>query len=176
MEVAANKSCECEATILCVDDNPFNLMPLTMLLKNKLGINVMEALNGAQAVEKFVANRNSQFTCNCGIGFRLILMDINMPVMDGCTATKHIISFQKQYEESIKEDNVERKAMGQPLIPIIPLKISAITSYTNKANIDECFTVGMDEVIHKPVDFTTLKDIMNRFYYTEEEMKKVPNA
>jgi hypothetical protein len=30
-----------------------------MLLKTKLGINVMEALNGAQAVEKFVANRNS---------------------------------------------------------------------------------------------------------------------
>ena len=136
----------------------------------------MEALNGAQAVEKFVENRNSQFTCNCGIGFRLILMDINMPVMDGCTATKHIISFQKQYEQSIREENVERKAMGQPLVPIIPLKISAITSYTNKANIDECFTVGMDEVIHKPVDFSTLKDIMKRFYYTAEEMEKIPNA
>lgn len=41
------KKCDCMATILCVDDNPFNLMPLTMLLKNKLGINVVEALNGA---------------------------------------------------------------------------------------------------------------------------------
>ena len=151
-------------------------MPLTMLLQSKLNISVGKALNGAQAIEEFVTNRNQSSDCNCGKGYRLILMDINMPVMDGCTATKHIISFQKQYEESIKEDNVERKAMGQPLIPIIPLKISAITSYTNKANIDECFTVGMDEVIHKPVDFTTLKDIMNRFYYTEEETKKVPNA
>lgn len=66
--------------------------------------------------------------------------------------------------------------MGQPLIPIIPLKISAITSYTNKANIDECLEVGMDEVIHKPVDFGTLEDILNRFYYTSEELKKIPNA
>jgi CheY-like chemotaxis protein len=70
-------------------------MPLTMLLKSKLKINVVEALNGAQAVEKFVESRNKQFSCNCGVGFRLILMDINMPVMDGCTATKHILSFQK---------------------------------------------------------------------------------
>lgn len=52
------KKCECEATIMCVDDNPFNLMPLTLLLKSKLNIKVIEALNGAQAVEKFVENRN----------------------------------------------------------------------------------------------------------------------
>ena len=68
-------------------------MPLTMLLKSKLNIEVIEALNGAQAVEKFVENRNQQSICGCGNGFRLILMDINMPVMDGCTATKHILTF-----------------------------------------------------------------------------------
>jgi CheY-like chemotaxis protein len=102
-------------------------------------------------------------------------MDINMPVMDGCTATKHILSFQKQYQSRIEEDNQERKAMNQPLVPLIPLKISAITSYTNKANIDECFAVGMDEVIHKPVDFSTLKDILQRFYYTPEELKNITN-
>ena len=98
-------------------------------------------------------------------------MDINMPVMDGCTATKHILDFQEKYEESTKEDNVEYAAMGQDLMHIIPLKISAITSYTNKSNIDECFAVGMDEVIHKPVEFNVLKDILIRFYYTEEEKK-----
>lgn len=126
-------------------------------------------------MEKFVESRNKQFSCNCGVGFRLILMDINMPVMDGCTATKHILSFQKQYQSRIEEDNQERKAMNQPLVPLIPLKISAITSYTNKANIDECFAVGMDEVIHKPVDFSTLKDILQRFYYTPEELKNITN-
>jgi CheY-like chemotaxis protein len=97
-------------------------------------------------------------------------MDINMPVMDGCTATTHILSFQKHYEETIAEENSERAAKGLPLVPVIPLRISAITSYTNKANIDECFAVGMDEVIHKPVDFATLKDVLNRFYFTPAEL------
>ena len=82
--------CECNATVLIVDDNPFNLMPLNMLLK-KLDITVIEAYNGAQAVEKFAENRIQQRKCNCGVGIKLILMDVNMPVMDGCTATQHIL-------------------------------------------------------------------------------------
>ena len=145
-------------------------MPLTLLLKSKLQIEVVEALNGAQAVEKFVQSRNKQMECNCGVDFRLILMDINMPVMDGCTATKHILKFQTEYESELREENAERVAMGKEPLPIVPLKISAITSYTNKSNIDECFAVGMNEVIHKPIDFSTLKDVLNRFYYTKEEL------
>ena len=42
---------------MCVDDNPFNLIPLTMLLKSKLNIECETANNGAQAVEKFTKNR-----------------------------------------------------------------------------------------------------------------------
>ena len=49
--------CNCTKTILCVDDNPFNLIPLTMLLKTKLNIDCETANNGAQAVEKFTKNR-----------------------------------------------------------------------------------------------------------------------
>ena len=50
------KKCDCKATVLIVDDNPFNLMPLNMLLK-KEGLTVIEAHNGAIAVEKFTENR-----------------------------------------------------------------------------------------------------------------------
>lgn len=73
-------------------------MPLTMLLENKLNISVIKALNGAQAIEEYVQNRNQSQECNCGKSIRLILMDINMPVMDGCTATRHILEFQREYE------------------------------------------------------------------------------
>jgi len=138
-------------------------MPLKMLLKSKFQLEPDEALNGAVAVEKFVANRNKE--CSCGKQYRLILMDINMPVMDGYTATQHILEFQEEYEASLKEENREREAKGKPVIDPVPLKIVAITSYTNKANIDQCFEVGMTEVIHKPVSLTVLQDIVDRYYY-----------
>ena len=79
--------CSCSKTILCVDDNPFNLVPLTMLLKNKLQLECETANNGAQAVEKFTENRNKSIDCNCGKGIKIIFMDINMPIMDGYQAT-----------------------------------------------------------------------------------------
>lgn len=86
--------CDCQASVMIVDDNPFNLLPLKMLL-GQLGIEVIEASNGAQAVEAFVNNRNQSQVCNCGVGVLLILMDINMPIMDGCTATSHILRKQR---------------------------------------------------------------------------------
>jgi len=36
--------------------------------------------------------------CNCGVGLLLVMMDINMPIMDGCTATQHILKKQQEYE------------------------------------------------------------------------------
>ena len=76
-----------------MDDNPFNLMPLTMILETKLNIGVEKALNGAQAIEAYVQNRNQSQECNCGKAFRLILMDINMQIMEGYQATENIFKF-----------------------------------------------------------------------------------
>jgi len=46
-EVREAPKCSCSKTILCVDDNPFNLVPLTMLLKSKLKLECETANNGA---------------------------------------------------------------------------------------------------------------------------------
>ena len=43
--------------------------------------------------------------------------------------------------------------MGKELLHVYPVKVVAITSYTNKSNVDECFERGMVEVMHKPVSF-----------------------
>ena len=56
----AAKNCECQATLLIVDDSAFNLIPLKMLLKN-MGITCDQALGGQQAIDLFIANRNK--TC-----------------------------------------------------------------------------------------------------------------
>lgn len=80
-------NCDCKATILIVDDNMFNLVPLELML-DELNIVVDKAMDGQEAVEMFKSNFDK--TC-CNTKYRVILMDINMPIMDGYTATTHII-------------------------------------------------------------------------------------
>jgi len=65
--------------ILIVDDNPFNILCLRALLKNFNFLIISEAHNGKEAVNSAVKEN-----------YDLILMDVNMPIMDGFEATKII--------------------------------------------------------------------------------------
>lgn len=56
------KDCSCESTILIVDDNFFNLIPLELILRETFGIHTDKALNGQEAVLKF-ARYNLQKDC-----------------------------------------------------------------------------------------------------------------
>lgn len=78
----------CTSAVLIVDDNLFNIIPLEEMLKNNMRIQVDKALNGQQAVEMFKTNINKR--C-CQNRYKLVLMDLNMPIMDGYDATKKII-------------------------------------------------------------------------------------
>jgi CheY-like chemotaxis protein len=64
--------------ILVVEDNPVNMMVLTTFLK-KWNIRFTKAVNGLEALEEINANK-----------FDLVLMDLEMPIMDGHTAIKEI--------------------------------------------------------------------------------------
>jgi CheY-like chemotaxis protein len=68
-----------------VDDQSFNIVALKIILKHKLGLNSTlyceMALSGKQALEMVKANP---------LRYNLILMDLNMPEMDGNTAMTHI--------------------------------------------------------------------------------------
>ena len=151
--LSKRQDCKCSATVLIVDDNPFNLMPLRMLLETKHDITVLEANNGQKALDIFIENRKQQMRCRCGVAIRLILMDLNMPVMDGCTSAMNILGFQDQYVDWLEE--------GQEPIPV---KIAALTAYTNQSNISECHRVGMCEVLHKPLEASELQEIILNYY------------
>ena len=71
-------------------------------------------------------------------GFDLILMDCNMPFMDGYEATTKI----REYLESLD--------LEQPYI-------SAVTGHTEKQYIQRCFECGMNQVFSKPIDVANLK-------------------
>lgn len=107
--------------MLIVDDNEFNLIPLKIMIKDQYNIRVDRAENGKIAVDKYAENLKKE--CQCLFRtYTLIIMDINMPVMNGIEATKKIMQLQQ---------SVCRKS--QDLTHIV-----ALTSYSNQSMKDKC--------------------------------------
>jgi len=115
-----------EATILLVEDNPIN-QKIAVLSLNKYVKTIDVANNGKEALDKFGNNK-----------YDLILMDIQMPVMDGITTTKKI----REIEAST----------GSPAhIPII-----AITANALSGDKEMCLAAGMNDYISKPYQIEDL--------------------
>ena len=110
-------------TVLMVDDMPFNLIVGSHLLKKK-GFNVKTALNGDEAIKVVRAH--------CVKG-KLILMDLQMPVMDGFEATEILIKM------------IENKQI--PKIPIV-----AFSANNSTKDIDKAKKAGMCEFLFKPLE------------------------
>jgi len=113
--------------ILLAEDNPVN-QKLTTRMLEKHGFTVTVAGNGKVAVAAFEESRERPFD--------LILMDVQMPEMDGFEATA-----------AIRETE---KAAGTR-IPII-----ALTANAMKSDRDRCLAAGMDGYLAKPIKFDTL--------------------
>ncbi len=107
--------------ILVCEDNEVNLKVAVNLL-NKLGYEVDSAENGQEGINKFLH-----------VEYDLILMDCQMPIMDGITATKKI-------------RNIELKQNQQKPIPII-----ALTANIAAKDKKLCFAAGMDDFTTKPI-------------------------
>jgi PAS domain S-box-containing protein len=110
--------------ILLVEDNLVNQLVASKLLESMQG-NVVIAQNGQEALDKLPLDN-----------FDIILMDIQMPVMDGLTATQHIRA-QEQYNS----------------LPII-----AMTAHARKEDKQQCLTAGMNLHISKPISLDVLRD------------------
>jgi CheY-like chemotaxis protein/nitrogen-specific signal transduction histidine kinase len=108
-------------TILAAEDMDFNQEVLSKYLE-KTGVTIDYAENGKEAVEKFKVNYEK---------YSLILMDINMPEMDGDEATKIIRALDL------------KKAKEIPII--------AMTADVFKEDVEKCLSVGMNDHISKPI-------------------------
>ena len=87
--------CSCSSTVLIVDDNEFNLIPLEVIFEEIFQITVDKATNGLEAALMF--EENLQKKC-CDTHYRLILMDTEMPIMDGLESSAKIFEcFKKEY-------------------------------------------------------------------------------
>ncbi|MBF0626495.1 MAG: response regulator [Magnetococcales bacterium] len=117
------------ARILLVEDNPINRQVAVELLED-VGLDVETADNGAMAVTMAVRTR-----------YDLILMDIQMPEMDGLTATRTI-----------------RARENGPRVPII-----AMTAHAMETHRDRSLAAGMDDHLAKPIDRQSLYGALMRW-------------
>ena len=94
-EEEVKNDCSCKPMILIVDDNIFNILPVKTMIIDNYNIEVDEACNGEVAVQMF----QEKFDLSCGCinrTYRLILMDIQMPVMDGYESSTNIIKIIRE--------------------------------------------------------------------------------
>ena len=124
----------CGRRVLLAEDNELNREIVIELLSPK-GVLIDSAENGEQAVEKFRASESGYYDA--------VLMDIQMPVMNGYEATGEI-------RLSKRED--------AKTIPVIALTANAFVADISKAR-----NVGMNDHIAKPVDIDHLVDVLKKW-------------
>ena len=111
-------------------------------------INVDKAMNGQEAVDLYTKDLKKR--C-CNKRYKLVLMDLNMPIMDGYEATIQIL-------ETMRKHNLTQTKKQK-------CDIVAITAYVNEENVKKCYKVGMMEVLHKPVNCDALRIILDKYYH-----------
>jgi two-component system, sensor histidine kinase and response regulator len=115
--------------VLVVEDNVVN-QQVTRRFLERLGCEVTVAENGARAVE----------SCRQAT-FDLVLMDVQMPIMDGLAATREIRRHESQGNRT----------------PIIALTASAMTD-----ELERCLAAGMDGLLTKPLEPLRLRETLDR--------------
>jgi CheY-like chemotaxis protein len=116
--------------ILVAEDNPMNMLLISEVLGN-MGLEVVEAGNGEEAIALLMESDPA-----------MIFMDINMPVMDGYTATKKI------------------RLSGRPFcdVPII-----ALTADAMEEDRQRCLKAGMNDFLSKPFKLNEIEAIVDRY-------------
>jgi signal transduction histidine kinase/ActR/RegA family two-component response regulator len=113
--------------ILVADDHPTNRQVLSLLL-GQFGVEVLEAENGAEAIDVLADD-----------AVDVVLMDVNMPLMDGLTATRTI------------------RASGEPWrdVPIV-----AVTAAAAEADVRRSAEAGADAHVSKPIELKALIEVL----------------
>ena len=132
-----NPNQEC---ILVVDDNTFNLMVAESIIKD-LGYQVRTARSGHEAIEILKSGGNK------APAFRVILMDCQMPVMDGFETTK------------ILKEMMRKKEISE-------IGIVALTANYGEEDVNKCFEYGMEGYLKKPLQKNTLSNTLSKLKHS----------
>lgn len=127
--------------ILVAEDNPVNQKVALLQLKN-LGFNGHTVPNGQEAVDAVSTGK-----------YALVLMDCQMPEMDGFLATKEIRKQELQHGRHI---------------PVI-----AMTAHAMDGDRERCISAGMDDYISKPVDAKKLQNVLTKWLNPAERPEPI---
>ncbi|KAJ5162029.1 hypothetical protein N7492_007421 [Penicillium capsulatum] len=126
---------------LIVDDNEINQKLLAAFLK-KQKWSYTTAANGLEALKAFHAEPGA---------FKVIFMDITMPVMDGLTATREVRHLEQSYLSSL---DAAAKASWKPVTIVAVTGLGSVTAQ------QEAFNSGVDDFLMRPVRFGDLRGIL----------------
>ena len=143
-----------EARVLLAEDNPVNQEVAVYMLES-LGCQVEVASNGREAVETFSKD-----------SFDIVLMDCQMPELDGFQATEII----KKYEFE-KRKGLTGRGGTIPGAPII-----ALTAHAMQGDRETCLTAGMDDYLSKPFNRDQLRTVLKRWLPSRPVTEFKPNA
>ncbi len=132
--------------ILLVEDTPLNQNVARYMIEG-WGHKLTIAENGHEGFDEFISG-----------DFDLILMDLQMPVMDGLESTGHIRAYEKKHG-------------------LKPTPILAMTAHALKGDAEVCLEAGMDDYISKPIDWKALFATLEQYttdYPGKSEQKNIP--
>lgn len=129
--------------VLVAEDTEMNMLVISNMLSNIMpNINILKAVNGNEAVAQFKKVLPD-----------LVLMDVQMPELDGVGATIQI-----------------RKLTETMDIPII-----ALTAGVSKEERKACFEAGMNDFLAKPIEVEELKRILDNYLFTKHTKSEISN-
>ena len=134
-------------SLLLAEDNEINMEITTEMLAAR-GVRVAQAFDGAEAVELF--RQSAPFA------FDAVLMDMQMPALDGCAAARQIRALPRADAQSV---------------PII-----AVTANAFAEDVAATAAAGMDAHISKPIDFKKLAQALEQLLCAGEKGNKRPSG
>jgi len=145
VDLPAPSAASLSGRILVVEDHPVNQKVLSHQLQG-MGLDFSLAANGIEAIQKFAANR-----------FDLVLMDWQMPEMDGLEATR-----------LIRRTEAERQARPTPII--------ALTANANTGFREHCLAAGANDYLSKPYNESALLAVLTHWLPNDPPQRQAAPA
>jgi PAS domain S-box-containing protein len=152
------------AHVLLVEDNEINQQVASEILQGA-GLTVSLANNGQEAVEAVQKNE-----------YDVVLMDVQMPVMDGYTATRTIRKWEGGMRNKIGKDSDLKSEIQDPKSKITGVPIIAMTAHAMAGDEEKSKNAGMNDHVTKPIDPDQLFSTLQKWIKPGEKRVQVQQA